>query len=126
MYTYGQHLSLHAVLPIKPRLGGPVGRIDQHRHSIDKVEATANDEAHARRFGRLMGAHDTGQRVAVDDGERLDAEHGCGGEQLIASARAPQEAEMRSEEHTSELQSLMRNSYAVFCLKKKNQQSFSI
>src|SRR3546814_6598168 len=29
-------------------------------------------------------------------------------------------AECRSEEHTSELQSLMRNSYAVFCLKKKN------
>src|SRR3546814_20481117 len=28
-------------------------------------------------------------------------------------------AEPRSEEHTSELQSLMRNSYAVFCLKKK-------
>src|SRR3546814_10630081 len=27
--------------------------------------------------------------------------------------------EVRSEEHTSELQSLMRNSYAVFCLKKK-------
>src|SRR3546814_11735254 len=27
--------------------------------------------------------------------------------------------EQRSEEHTSELQSLMRNSYAVFCLKKK-------
>src|SRR3546814_2953347 len=29
-------------------------------------------------------------------------------------------AVMRSEEHTSELQSLMRLSYAVFCLKKKN------
>src|SRR3546814_11312078 len=28
-------------------------------------------------------------------------------------------SEGRSEEHTSELQSLMRNSYAVFCLKKK-------
>src|SRR3546814_3180643 len=28
---------------------------------------------------------------------------------------------VRSEEHTSELQSLMRISYAVFCLKKKNQ-----
>src|SRR3546814_1780390 len=27
----------------------------------------------------------------------------------------------RSEEHTSELQSLMRSSYAVFCLKKKHQ-----
>src|SRR3546814_2020146 len=33
-------------------------------------------------------------------------------------ALAAQMAE-RSEEHTSELQSLMRNSYAVFCLKKK-------
>src|SRR3546814_8959841 len=29
------------------------------------------------------------------------------------------ELNLRSEEHTSELQSLMRNSYAVFCLKKK-------
>src|SRR3546814_9098643 len=28
--------------------------------------------------------------------------------------------ELRSEEHTSELQSLMRTSYAVFCLKKKH------
>src|SRR3546814_5964754 len=32
-------------------------------------------------------------------------------------------AETRSEEHTSELQSLMRISYAVFCLKKKNHNS---
>src|SRR3546814_5397490 len=32
---------------------------------------------------------------------------------------ALQTAACRSEEHTSELQSLMRNSYAVFCLKKK-------
>src|SRR3546814_10847822 len=31
--------------------------------------------------------------------------------------------EVRSEEHTSELQSLMRISYAVFCLKKKNIQT---
>src|SRR3546814_3879622 len=32
---------------------------------------------------------------------------------------------MRSEEHTSELQSLMRISYAVFCLKKKKQKNNS-
>src|SRR3546814_9775147 len=32
----------------------------------------------------------------------------------------------RSEEHTSELQSLMRISYAVFCLKKKNKYTKSI
>src|SRR3546814_1400942 len=34
--------------------------------------------------------------------------------------RRPQCRQARSEEHTSELQSLMRISYAVFCLKKKN------
>src|SRR3546814_1536124 len=34
--------------------------------------------------------------------------------------RLAAELEQRSEEHTSELQSLMRISYAVFCLKKKN------
>src|SRR3546814_3919686 len=32
----------------------------------------------------------------------------------------------RSEEHTSELQSLMRTSYAVFCLKKKTQSIFHL
>src|SRR3546814_8359084 len=31
----------------------------------------------------------------------------------------------RSEEHTSELQSLMRNSYAVFCLKKKKKTTIT-
>src|SRR3546814_6893538 len=34
--------------------------------------------------------------------------------------------EIRSEEHTSELQSLMRNSYAVFCLKKKKKKMYII
>src|SRR3546814_16991013 len=33
---------------------------------------------------------------------------------------------VRSEEHTSELQSLMRISYAVFCLKKKKQAKYTI
>src|SRR3546814_6305216 len=37
-------------------------------------------------------------------------------EQRLAIARQELTAEMRSEEHTSELQSLMRISYAVFCL----------
>src|SRR3546814_1342561 len=37
-----------------------------------------------------------------------------------------QQAELeRSEEHTSELQSLMRISYAVFCLKKKNSKQYT-
>src|SRR3546814_4633772 len=38
------------------------------------------------------------------------------------SARFPADP-LRSEEHTSELQSLMRTPYAVFCLKKKNKNN---
>src|SRR3546814_5074291 len=41
-------------------------------------------------------------------------------------ARAAIISAWRSEEHTSELQSLMRISYAVFCLKKKNQKTMNI
>src|SRR3546814_6442483 len=43
---------------------------------------------------------------------------------LVARADQPvwTDASVRSEEHTSELQSLMRISYAVFCLKKKKQK----
>src|SRR3546814_7509963 len=39
--------------------------------------------------------------------------------EIIASSRWEPDPQERSEEHTSELQSLMRISYAVFCLKKK-------
>src|SRR3546814_5216975 len=38
---------------------------------------------------------------------------------FVREAGIKKEAVLRSEEHTSELQSLMRISYAVFCLKKK-------
>src|SRR3546814_7436444 len=43
----------------------------------------------------------------------------CPGHEITA---AQEQIEPRSEEHTSELQSLMRISYAVFCLKKKTKQ----
>src|SRR3546814_2371814 len=36
------------------------------------------------------------------------------------------DSDLRSEEHTSELQSLMRNSYAVFCLQKKKESKNNI
>src|SRR3546814_3730669 len=52
----------------------------------------------------------------IDDLARLVGLHRGGGDQQ----RARRLACRRSEEHTSELQSLMRISYAVFCLKKKN------
>src|SRR3546814_12025028 len=42
---------------------------------------------------------------------------------VIRHALARSEGNIRSEEHTSELQSLMRISYAVFCLKKKRKNN---
>src|SRR3546814_3539809 len=60
----------------------------------------------------LPGVRRQGRRV--DPGRRLRAGRGAarGGAGAVPGA-------LRSEEHTSELQSLMRISYAVFCLKKK-------
>src|SRR3546814_4689901 len=53
--------------------------------------------------------------------ERTVSVEGAGiGEKLSPTQPFPKLPKpFRSEEHTSELQSLMRNSYAVFCLKKK-------
>src|SRR3546814_4219583 len=58
-----------------------------------------------RRGGFRLGSLDVSDLVARPDG-------------LSGSTGARKGAE-RSEEHTSELQSLMRTSYAVFCLKKQ-------
>src|SRR3546814_1400871 len=57
-----------------------------------------------------------------DFSEELEAVRGLQHEGLgrPPDAALRQVGQARSEEHTSELQSLMRISYAVFCLKKKN------
>src|SRR3546814_5259976 len=53
---------------------------------------------------------------------------GVSGRTTIKQEYRPMQAKMpaRSEEHTSELQSLMRISYAVFCLKKKRNKNNKI
>src|SRR3546814_8201133 len=48
-----------------------------------------------------------------------------GGAEAAPSANLRGATRRRSEEHTSELQSLMRISYAVFCLKKKKQKTLT-
>src|SRR3546814_10505780 len=57
----------------------------------------------------------------VASGRRHDFQL-CRHAAIMASRRSPRAPfpAFRSEEHTSELQSLMRISYAVFCLQKKN------
>src|SRR3546814_1469976 len=50
----------------------------------------------------------------------------AGNMETIERYGTPEQKERRSEGHTSELQSLMRISYAVFCLKKKKKPSKKI
>src|SRR3546814_6290734 len=79
--------------------------------------------------GVLDGSYALKDAVAAYPGGGFDViagRSGTGSLANISAARLQQlMAELvalasgRSEEHTSELQSLMRNSYAVFCLKKK-------
>src|SRR3546814_4074976 len=64
--------------------------------------------AHAQ-LDRLEAAQQHPGGIGVADGADGVAHHADRTEPML-----------RSEEHTSELQSLMRNSYAVFCLKKKH------
>src|SRR3546814_18014528 len=99
IHTYGHPLSLHDALPIVRTAPGC--------HSPPTV----------LRFGPsfcifkdafMPDATSLSPAFMVVHGNRLDELRS-----LVISL-------MRSEEHTSELQSLMRISYAVFCLKKKN------
>src|SRR3546814_1996837 len=64
---------------------------------------------------------DVGHRLVVGLGAPQPGRHVVLGHALGLQRQAAL-AEIRSEEHTSELQSLMRISYAVFCLKKKKPQ----
>src|SRR3546814_7939289 len=82
-------------------------RSDQALQSLDRD--------HERRFLVEIGRDETGADVRTALRSVADRERG-----LRASSTMPGRT-ARSEEHTSELQSLMRISYAVFCLKKKNQ-----
>src|SRR3546814_10814388 len=72
--------------------------LDEYRENIEK------DPALERRFQQVfVGEPSVEATIAILRGiqEKYEAHHGV---------------RIRSEEHTSEIQSLMRNSYAVFCL----------
>src|SRR3546814_7112902 len=56
---------------------------------------------------------------------RLDVIEGPSGRRQRSDEDKARIVAERSEEHTSELQSLMRISYAVFCLKKKNKSNIT-
>src|SRR3546814_2855335 len=88
----------------------------------DPAEIAADDRG--RRFGELarIGGEGAARLQRFHDLARILDHRG----DIVLRRRQIDFAEMifvlplRSEEHTSELQSLMRISYAVFCLKQKN------
>src|SRR3546814_8240569 len=79
--------------------------IDEHHHSELRRHPGQRDKADAAR-DRLIISQQIEQPQPAGQREGQGAHD-----------------EQRSEEHTSELQSLMRTSYAVFCLKKKTQKT---
>src|SRR3546814_5393482 len=87
----------------------------------------ANADASSWLFNPNAAAKFAGTEKSTGTGIYLQGDDGkTAGVQSYATNQVPNEAGTPetggSEEHTSELQSLMRNSYAVFCLKQKNTQ----
>src|SRR3546814_7016849 len=102
----------------RPDDGTAPARERQHRQRPGRQEALPRGV-----FVRLSGfdvRHHAALAVVVaaDLAARELAQCGFGAIRRDRHARIDATT-VRSEEHTSELQSLMRNSYAVFCLKKK-------
>src|SRR3546814_7037683 len=102
--------------------GGDVGLEEAHRMRVE-----GRDDRGAAVILRMMHrAADDRLMPGVEAVEIAERDHPAA--QRIGDAIVAVEADRghvtnfprRSEEHTSELQSLMRISYAVFCLKKKN------
>src|SRR3546814_3738206 len=101
----------------------PFGRFASERENVAKIsDAARGDDRYPRPAGKMDGGGDIDalqHPVAADVGEQ-DRSNArvleLAGE---IDRRDRRYVRPRSEEHTSELQSLMRISYAVFCLKKK-------
>src|SRR3546814_2399848 len=83
--------------------------IDWQRPALQRRKDHQRDQL----LGKLVGAVVVGA-VAGDNRKPVG---------MVPGAHEVVGGRLRSEEHTSELQSLMRTSYAVFCLKKKRQQA---
>src|SRR3546814_8975143 len=105
--TWAGFVYVASVIDVYARyiVGWRVSRTAHASFVLDALEQAIHDRRPAHR-GALVHHSDRGsQYVSIKYTERL-AEAGI----------------ERSEEHTSELQSLMRISYAVFCLKKKKKK----
>src|SRR3546814_2232604 len=102
-------------------------RISDWSSDVCSTDLQAQEDAPQRALAAAAFA-DQAERLAAPDGQ-VDAVGRLHQDARIAGHAAPEAAprvvvlDQRSEEHTSELQSLMRISYAVFCLKKKTKRN---
>src|SRR3546814_7165719 len=98
----------------------------ESRRATDRLKQTRQARLHQRprTEGRNRRPSTSAERrglaaVGIQDARPRRGGGGGGGGGALKEATSPAEwVHRRSEEHTSELQSLMRISYAVFCLKK--------
>src|SRR3546814_13006015 len=109
-YLYGDHRDLHGLTHSSPT-----------RRSSDLVlmRDPATRDPWSRKAAAVPATPCSGPAEAVGDADLVFS--------TVTSERAleaaTEAAPHRSEEHTSELQSLMRISYAVFCLKKQKDET---
>src|SRR3546814_2115333 len=100
-----------------------VGATDPHIQAFSGSTSVNGPEGAPRQRVRWYGHFDVNTSLCVVQGilaALLERERtGRGRLVRITMVEAAIALQRRSEEHTSELQSLMRSSYAVFCLKKK-------
>src|SRR3546814_5583122 len=97
----------HSTDPIEVKLCDPLQDATAIKRCLDYLRIEAE------RTGLPFAAHLIGVAAeAVSDSITLS-------EKSVERVNRNGASQLRSEEHTSELQSLMRISYAVFCLKKK-------
>src|SRR3546814_4004296 len=103
--------------PSPQRRGGEIGRLALRHMAAGWNEAEISMRDRGGNLARAVGRHDAVLFAGEDQSQRRN-----GGERSAvvgpSSRRRLLFREPRSEEHTSELQSLMRISYAIFCLKK--------
>src|SRR3546814_9398880 len=122
IYTYCHTLSLHDALPI---FVGVVADLLVAGHAAHHVHLAVVGVAAAGRAAVEAVEH---LELRVVDAVGVVVDVGARDEGLAAFPVQPlhlvgRGLHHRSEEHTSELQSLMRISYAVFCLKKKKNKN---
>src|SRR3546814_1496524 len=95
----------------------PQPSVPEHRHDVRPGEAGDIPNCFAESGTRSFGQEMIEQRNCAANTTKYSVAAVAGKMRIDRHFRL--QSPMRSEEHTSELQSLMRISYAVFCLKKK-------